>query len=151
MLNVLFWAVVSMGAAWLGTRFPAGRICIDGWMFRQRDWERGGRTYERLLKVRGWKDHLPDWGGVFAGGFSKGRLQSASTDYLERFAAETCRGEAVHWAVMISGPLSLIWNPWWAGMLMVLYGTGANLPCIIVQRYNRIRLLNLLRNRRNDG
>lgn len=143
-LNILFWAVVSFGIAWLGSRFSRDRIKPAHPVFRRREWEQNGAIYEKTLQVRRWKDHLPDWGGIFAGGFSKGRLRSVDDGYLRRFVIESCRGEAVHWAVMFLGPLSLIWNPWWGGTIMTAYGIAANLPCIIVQRYNRIRLQRLL-------
>ncbi len=149
-LNFLYWAMVSLGTAWLGSSYDRERINIDHPLFSQRNWEKNGSTYERLLNVRMWKDHLPDWGGMFAGGFSKKRLESGSSQYLERFVAESCRGEAIHWIVMFFGPVSLLWNPLWAAAIMTAYGVAANLPCIIVQRYNRIRLRRLLRGRRGN-
>jgi glycosyl-4,4'-diaponeurosporenoate acyltransferase len=33
-----------------------------------------------------------------------------------------------------------IWNPWWVGIVMIVYAILVNVPCIIIQRYNRIRL-----------
>ena len=109
-LNILFWAGFSFGTAWLGSRVGRERFEPDSPLFRRREWEKNGRIYEKILKVRRWKDHLPDWGGIFAGGFSKGRLRSGDHGYLRRFVIESCRGEAVHWAVMCLGPLSLIWK-----------------------------------------
>jgi glycosyl-4,4'-diaponeurosporenoate acyltransferase len=38
----------------------------------------------------------------------------------------------------------LPWNPWWADLVIVTYAIAANLPCILVQRYNRGRLSKLL-------
>jgi glycosyl-4,4'-diaponeurosporenoate acyltransferase len=61
-------------------------------------------------------------------------------DYLERFGRETCRGEAVHWVVLLCASLFFLWNPWWAGLAMVVYALIVNVPCILAQRYNRIRL-----------
>ena len=42
---------------------------------------------------------------------------------------------------MAAGPVFLLWNPWWLGLLMFAYAVIANLPCLIVQRYNRARLV----------
>ena len=39
---------------------------------------------------------------------------------------------------------NLLWNPWFLGLLMLAYAVIANLPCLIVQRYNRARLLRLI-------
>lgn len=144
LLNIGFWLAISMLSAFAGTRFRHGSFHTGAFIYKERRWERQGRFYEEDLMVRKWKDLLPDWGGIFRGGFSKGALRSSSGDYLKRFAEETCRGEIVHWAAMLTGPVTLLWNPLWGAAVMTAYGVLANLPCIIVQRYNRIRILKLL-------
>lgn len=139
-VNVLAWLVIHLGVAWAGTRLPIRLFSPRQWLYRARGWEQGGRVYARRLGVRRWKDRLPDGAALFAGGFRKAGLESASAEYLRRFERETCRGEAVHWAVLASSGFFFLWNPWWAGLLMVAYAGVANLPCILVQRYNRVRL-----------
>ena len=94
-----------------------------------------------------WKDLLPDGAAWFGKGFPKARLRARDTGYLAQFARETCRGEFVHWVVLLAGPLFLLWNPGWMGVAMLLYAVLANLPCIVVQRYNRGRLLRLVARR----
>jgi glycosyl-4,4'-diaponeurosporenoate acyltransferase len=37
-----------------------------------------------------------------------------------------------------------LWNPPWAVAVMFIYATVANVPCLLVQRYNRARLLDAL-------
>mgnify|MGYP006277628681 CR=1 FL=1 len=138
-VNVLAWLVIHLGVAWAGTRLPVRLFRPSFWPFRTRKWERGG-FYETTFAVRRWKDRLPDGAALFAGGFRKASLRSASGPYLARFIAETCRGEAVHWVVLLSSALFFLWNPPAVGAVMVVYAILANLPCIIVQRYNRIRL-----------
>jgi len=32
------------------------------------------------------------------------------------------------------------WNPWWLAKAMLAFGVLANVPCLLVQRYNRARL-----------
>ncbi len=51
--------------------------------------------------------------------------------------------ELILWLAHLGGWLFFLWNPAWAGWVMVLYATLANGPCIITQRYNRVRLGNL--------
>ncbi|HEY6318339.1 MAG TPA: hypothetical protein VI462_10700 [Acidimicrobiia bacterium] len=29
------------------------------------------------------------------------------------------------------------WNPWWLATAMLAFGVLANVPCLLVQRYNR--------------
>lgn len=150
-VNVLGWLAIHLGFAWAGTRLPLRVFDPGSRLYRKRSWEREGRFYEEHLSIRSWKDRLPDGGRIFAGGFSKAGLSSRSGDYLRRFLLETCRGELVHWAVMSASVLFFLWNPWWAGLIMVVYGIGANLPCIVAQRYNRIRLARLLSAMENES
>ena len=145
--NVLAWLVIHLVIAWAGTRLPVRFFRPKSPVYRQRGWERGGRLYERVFSVRSWKDRLPDGAALFAGGFRKAKLGSDSQSYLNRFIRETCRGEAVHWAVLLASALFFLWNPWEIGIAMVAYAVLANLPCIVVQRYNRIRLSRIVGDR----
>ncbi len=143
-LNVAAWPIIHMTAAWLGTQLPIALFRPDHWCYRERSWELGGRLYEVMFAVRRWKGLLPDGAALFKKGFPKKRLNANHPEYINRFARETCRGEAVHWSVLACSALFFLWNPWWVGWLMVAYAVAANLPCIVTQRYNRIRLMRLL-------
>lgn len=141
--NVVAWTVIHAASGWLVHRLPLERLQQDGWLLRPRHWERDGRTYQRWLGIRRWKDHLPEAGALFSGGISKRRL-TANVD-LERFVAETRRAERGHWLALACGPLFVLWNPPSGVALMVTYGIAANAPFIATQRYNRCRTLRLLR------
>lgn len=143
-LNLAAWLAIHLGVAWAGTRAQKRLFDPAHPLYRIRSWERKGHFYERTLGLRSWKDRLPDLGGRFRGGFFKRSLETSSPEYLERFILETCRGEAVHWAVFSLAIPFFLWNPWWAGLIMVFYAAAVNLPCILVQRYNRYRLTLLL-------
>jgi len=146
-VNILAWLVIHLGVAWIGTRLPEQLFAPDQWLYRTRAWEASGRLYERFFGIRSWKDRLPDGAALFRGGFRKKNLRAMDREYLERFERETCRGELVHWVALLCGPLFFLWNPWRAGVIMVGYALIANVPCILAQRYNRIRLAGI-RNRR---
>jgi glycosyl-4,4'-diaponeurosporenoate acyltransferase len=90
--------------------------------------------------VRRWKDVLPDGGSIGSLGFPKRSLASRDMEYLERFATETLRAEAIHWTGML-GALALppIWG-WGAGGLLAIAWCAVDAPFIAVQRYNRARL-----------
>lgn len=141
------WLVIHLGLSWRGTRRPLERFDPDGRLYRIRPWERDGRFYEQCLRIKRWKDLLPDGAAWFRGGFPKGRLRSRDPRYLDRFVRETARGERVHWQTLSAAPLFALWNPPWAMAVIVLYALLANLPCIAIQRYNRSRLLRILRSR----
>ena len=139
-VNVLGWLVIHLGVAWLVTQFPARIFRPDDWLYRCRNWESGGRFYEKVFRIRVWKDLLPDGAALFSKGFKKRHLKTGNRAYLELFVRETCRGEFAHWIVLGSSLLFFLWNPLWAGFVMVGYALAVNVPCIMAQRYNRIRL-----------
>lgn len=102
------------------------------------NWE---ETVYAWLGIRAWKDRLPEAGGLLPGGFSKRRLLSADADYLARFVLETSRAEFSHWLAWSLALTFFTWNPWQVGVVMLIYGALSNAPFILVQRYNRTRLL----------
>lgn len=140
MLNVAGWFVIQMGLAWAFTQMPVGWFDPG----RGSDWEEGGRFYERIFAIKRWKDRLPDAARWLSGGFAKGMLSARDPEYLARFIRETRRGELCHRMAIYCVPAFLLWNPWWASLVIFVYALAANLPCILVQRYNRLRLTRLL-------
>ncbi len=143
LLNVAGWPVLQFGLAWLFTRMPETWFnppCPGAW-------EQGGRLYERAFGIRGWKDRLPDAALWFGIGFAKAKLTRLDPAYLRRFIRETWRGELCHWSALACAPLFFLWNPWWADLVMVTYALVANLPCILAQRYNRLRFQRVLARR----
>ena len=144
-VNIFAWALFHIGLAAAATAMPLRRFPPDGWICRERRFEKKGRIYETHFSVRRWKGMLPEGADILNAGFRKGRLERRDPDYLQEFCLETCRSEICHWWVWLCGWLFFLWNPAWAGWVMVVYATFANVPCIIAQRYNRVRLADLLR------
>lgn len=139
-LNVGGWLAIQLGLAWAFTKMPVGWF-KPGRVWR---WEGEGRFYEVAFRIKAWKDRLPDAARWFGSGFAKGSLAGTQRAYLERFARETWRGELCHWAALGCAPVFFLWNPWWGDLIIVAYALAANLPCILVQRYNRARFVRLL-------
>lgn len=146
-LNVIAWLAIQLGLAWALTQLGAERFDTGNFFARPKSWERDGRFYEQLLAIKSWKDQLPDAAGWFRGGFPKATLRAVAPEFLARFLRETWRGELVHWLALLAVPLFCVWNPWWAVLVNALYAVAANAPCILVQRYNRARLLRLIARR----
>jgi glycosyl-4,4'-diaponeurosporenoate acyltransferase len=138
-LDIAAWALVHVVVGYGAHRVPSRALRRDHGILVLRQWERDGRAYERL-RIRRWKDRLPEAGAFFAGGMSKRQLPARDEIGLLRFAIETRRAELAHWWAMLALPLFALFNPPYAMPLMVLYAVAANVPCIAVQRYNRARL-----------
>ena len=142
-LNVIGWPLIQLTLARLFLFLPDSIFDEDSWLTRQRRFEGEGQPYRSFLIMQRWKDLLPD-GAAWLGGRSK-RLASRSCADLATFAIETRRAETAHWCMLLCTPLFYIWNPRWACIVMTLYGLAANLPCILVQRANRIKIERILR------
>ncbi len=139
-VNIAAWTLLHLGIAALATALPLRWFPPGGVICRERPLERGGQIYARFFAVRLWKDRLPEGADILGSGFRKKRLERRDPHYLHTFYLETCRSEICHWWVWLCGWFFFLWNPCWAGWVMVLYATLANGPCIITQRYNRARL-----------
>jgi glycosyl-4,4'-diaponeurosporenoate acyltransferase len=144
LVDAAAWAVAGTAVGWSAHRARPPRFTADGPVTRLRRFEDGGRAYERVLQIKRWKQRLPEAGALFRGGVSKRALPGAAPAALARFAVETRRAEATHWALLALSPLFTLWNPPALAVVMVAYAVVANAPCIAVQRYNRARLARVL-------
>ena len=147
MVDVVAWGVIHASTGYIVHRLPPTFFERDGWLFRSRRWEAGGRFYVRRLAIRRWKRRLPEAGDLFAGGFDKRTLRGSDDEYLAAYVRETRRAELGHWLAVLPAPLFFFWNPWYAGVIFQLYAVAANGPCIASQRYNRLRLTRILKRR----
>ena len=74
LLNVAAWLVIHLGVSYLSSRLPLGLFREDGRLYRTRRWEKGGRFYQDVFRIRAWKGLLPDGAALFKSGFRKKRL-----------------------------------------------------------------------------
>lgn len=152
-VDVIAWGLIHSATGYAAHRLSKDRLSRDGWLLRPRRFEAGGRWYRRRLRINRWKDKVPEAGDLFAGGVSKRQLPSHDLAGLQLFVRETRRAELGHWWALWCGPIFLLWNPPLASALLVGYGVAANLPFIVIQRYNRFRTQSLVErlSRRSGG
>lgn len=137
--NVLFWPTWTALVGYVAQRTPDARFATDDVITRAQPFEREGAWYRDTLQIERWKTRLPEVGAAF-GGFEKRSVGSGDREVMERFMVETRRAEHAHWGMAAGVVLTLLWNPWWAAPANVAVAAGSNVPCIAVQRYNRVRL-----------
>jgi glycosyl-4,4'-diaponeurosporenoate acyltransferase len=141
-IGVLLSHAVGIG---FGLCMPAAFWRKDTFWSRMRSWEREGRTYERLFRVSLWKDALPD-GGAWLRQFPKSRLRSTDPSYLWHYVYEQRKGECVHTIPFLFVPFFALWSSSWSIFFVIfLYTIVVHVPCIVVLRYNRARLMRVLR------
>jgi glycosyl-4,4'-diaponeurosporenoate acyltransferase len=145
LLCFIVWPIIQSGCALLMLNLPKRLFHPDHWVYRSHAFEKEGELYQTLFKVKSWKHLLPDGGAVWRKkGYQKKHLEDYRDENLEKFLVESCRGEATH-----IGPILLFWifflfTPFYVGWMMLVYSLIVNMPCIIVQRYNRPRIKHLL-------
>ena len=94
--------------------------------------------------IRVWKRWIPDAGDALPGGVSKASLVRRDPHALRRLLQETRRAELVHWLLLPCGLLTVLWMPPAGVLVNVVFAMAFNLPCLLLQRYNRRRLQRLL-------
>lgn len=137
----LVWSLLIGGVAnqlpdrLLGRRDPS-----------QPDRPRGAalRLYEQRLGIRIWKPWIPDAGAALPGGIRKASLARRDPLALQRLSLETRRAELVHWALWPAWMVTALWLPPAGIVLNLIFATLFNLPCLLLQRYNRLRLARTL-------
>ncbi len=140
LLVVVIWPLLQVPISAMGNAIPDRRFDAESFFFKSRNWEKDGKFYEKVFKIRKWKERLPDGAKLFKAGFEKGELKTKDPEYIEAFIKETCRAELVHWLQILPFWVFGLWAPPFIIWIMLAYALAANLPCILAQRYNRPRL-----------
>lgn len=143
-VNIFAWLFFHLSISYAFYRAPYRWFEKDNTFFKPKKWENQGKTWDKIFLVRKWKDHLPDGSAIFRRGFRKKSLRQKDEAFLKTFIAESKRAEITHYISMLPAPLFFLWNPLWAGIVMLIYAVAVNVPCIIAQRYNRPRMEKIL-------
>jgi glycosyl-4,4'-diaponeurosporenoate acyltransferase len=144
-LYLLLWPVFQIAASLVCMKMPDRYFSPFFLPYREFHWEKGGFLYSRVLMVRKWKDLLPELGLILRGGHRKKALHDFTKQGLEKFLLESCRAEWTHLLAILLFVLLSFFVPGKAALFLIVYGLIMNLPCIIVQRYNRPRVIKLLK------
>ena len=126
-----FWRAALYAAALGILAHPVGQALPRRWFdphrtpYRCRDWEQGGRVYNKL-HIRRWKDRLPDMSRLMPDMVKK-KLAAADPMSL----------------VVLSVGMLFLWKSVWSRALWLVYNLLGNVSFILIQRYNRPRLLRL--------
>ncbi|GAB4074088.1 glycosyl-4,4'-diaponeurosporenoate acyltransferase [Barrientosiimonas marina] len=138
--DIIAWGICHYAISYLCLKMPVSFFEKDGRWFRIASWERDGALWNQLVSVKRWKDLLIEGSSIVKQSYNKRYLHGTTRDALTRFAAETKRAELTHWLLIVPAPVFFLWNPVWAGWVMIGYALLANVPFILIQRYNRARI-----------
>jgi glycosyl-4,4'-diaponeurosporenoate acyltransferase len=90
--------------------------------------------------IRTWKRWIPDAGNALPGGVRKSTLVRRDRAALQQLVLETRRAELVHWLLLPAGLATALWLPPSGVLVNLLFALAFNLPCLLLQRFNRARL-----------
>lgn len=129
--------------------FLIGRMIPKRWLKPEKGWfssfafEKNGAVYEKL-GIRKWQKRVPDMSRLLPFMMPPKNLSGNYEERLYEMIQETCVAEIIHIAVSIVGLLCLwLWPGWGGVMITAIYILLLNLPFILIQRYNRPRLIRL--------
>ena len=139
-LCVLYCAAIGILSNPIAALLPRSWFDPEKAPYASFSWEQDGRIYNRL-GIRLWQDHVPDMSKILKNMVRKEVASRPTCQSMDTLARETCISEAVHWAlILLSPPLLLIW-PGIGGWICTALWIAGNLPFILIQRYNRPRLV----------
>ncbi len=151
-LCVIYLALIGIISFIMGRVLSEVRFSFKEFPFRSLTIESGGKIYQRI-GVHRWKESFPDMSRIFHFFMPSKRLPKVvTTGQIERMIQETCIAELVHGLLGVLGfGCIFIWKSIGGWIISVLYMFG-NLPYIIIQRYNRPKLVSILyRMRKREG
>ncbi|WP_100372078.1 glycosyl-4,4'-diaponeurosporenoate acyltransferase [Bacillus sp. FJAT-45037] len=143
-VNTLALLVIQLTIVLLSSLFSKRVIEHFNWIFQLQEWEKNGQIYD-ALSIKAWKTKLPDGGGWTKRGIKKNKLNVRVQEDLQRFILETKRAELSHLLQIAPAPIFFTFNDTLSGTIIVLYALCFNLPFILIQRYNRGRLVAILK------
>ena len=141
LLDIAAWFIFHMGISLGCMKIPDAWYAKTESFFQSFAWEENGELWQRLFRIKAGKRKLPEGSSIIKSSYNKKQLHGTDKQTFEKFIIETKRAELTHWLLMPPAFVFFIWNPLWAGIVMVIYACVVNIPFILIQRYNRPRLV----------
>lgn len=141
--SFLYLCAISIVAFPIGRVLPKRWFRYDAFPFRAFSWENGGRCYH-ALGIRDWMHKLPDMSRLVHSMRQKELPENYTGEDIKWLLDETCIAEAVHFLLCVAGMHCMeLWQGIGGVIFWVLYVTIFNLPYMVIQRYNRPKLVRL--------
>jgi len=140
---VLYVAALGIGSHFVGQLLPRRWFCADRFPYRLYGWEKNGRIYDKIA-IRKWKNKVPDMSLILKDMVKKEVEPDNTSAGLLRLVAETCVSELIHvLLILFTIPILARWKTRGGVLFFLIYNILGNLPYILIQRYNRPRLMAL--------
>lgn len=139
---IFIGAMIGPMAFFLGQLLPRKSFDYMARPYTPFKWERGGNIYH-AIGISHWKDAVPDMSRYIRTMVQKRIGVFRDAAYLDVLIRETCVAELVHYMLMLLSPVYLIFMDGYPGLIAAIIYCLLNLPFVLIQRYNRPRLVEL--------
>jgi glycosyl-4,4'-diaponeurosporenoate acyltransferase len=151
LLNIGTWIFWIFLVGYSITKIPANKLDKDLFFTKLMSFEIKSDWYKKVILIDKWKDKLPEFGDFFGNGFAKRSVKQGEIEQLKQFIVATRRAELAHWIMTAGWLITITFNPLWAIIANIIFAHIINFPCLLVQRYNRIRLTKVLTSKLSRG
>ncbi|MFR5632718.1 MAG: glycosyl-4,4'-diaponeurosporenoate acyltransferase [Monoglobales bacterium] len=148
---IAYLAVVGVVFFLLGRALPPKWFRYDAVPFRSFYFEKSG-TFYKTFGVQKWKDKFPDMSIILPALLPSKKLpKKKSVEQIELMLQETCIAELIHSLLCVAGfGCIFLWQGAGGIIISILYMLG-NIPYNMIQRYNRPKLVRILKNLQEKG
>lgn len=149
--SILTFLLFSILITLISEKLPKSIYTTNNWLLRLRSWEKQGRIYQELFHVKAWKKSIPELSDFVKWVFPKKHIREFTNEYLQQYLFESCKSEITHWLIIFSSLLFYLWCESNLATLMFLIAVILNMPYIIIQRYNRPRIMGMVSSASQHG
>lgn len=142
--NFLRWlgylAAISFGSFLIGRLLPYRWFDAERFPYRSAP---GEKAFYEKLGLPKWQKKLPDMSKIFTHLMPAKAMTNPTPEGIQIMIQETCIAELIHALLAVLGFGALAFWHSWAGIVLTLIYAAGNVPFILIQRYNRPRLMRL--------
>ena len=141
-----FWYLISISSIgfFVGRLVPKHWFAWNQFPYNPLRFEKNGKLYKKLM-VHRWHKYAPDMSKVVKRMPAKGIKGEVNEETILLMIRETCIAEWTHCLLGLFGFVCIsIWPGGGGLVLALIYLLLGHLPYIIIQRYNRPRLVRLM-------
>lgn len=139
----VYFAATGLLSFFLGRMIPPEKMEWHRFPYKLYPLEKEGTVYKKI-RIHHWQNRVPDMSKVFSKLMPPKKMVSMDKGSLLRMIQETCTAELTHIVLCLTGLYCIKLWPGACGItLAVLNIVLFNLPFILIQRYNRPRLVRL--------
>ena len=136
--------IIGIPTFYIGESLPRSMYDPERFPFRCYAWEKNGLVYEKF-GIRWRKTHTLDMSRMMGRAFPKQHTMSRDPAHLRRLVLEMCNAELIHWALTLLSPVFACLIEGWYGVAISCGYALSNLSHVMVQRYNRPRIMMILK------